>query len=809
MKSIRLLLICLVSALAGTPNPAQETHPGQAQVSVLLPGGAPGTAPQVPPAPGSMDPQAAAAKPRTDQPARLDELERIRALEAEQALREARQAYAGPFQLASDLFDGVSGLHQTALVNVSDDYLLGPGDEMILYVFGSATFEAPLVVDRAGTVTIPKVGGAHVAGLRLGDARRVVQRLVASLYSHARADLQFSKTRDVRVFLLGEVYRPGSYVLPSLTSLLNALASAGGPSPFGSYRSIQLIRSGSVIQTLDLYALRLRGQGMESLLLRDGDTLFVPIAGVRVLFSGAFVRVASSPVSKDKPGVLVELRPQETAWDALQFIGGLLPSAYQGLITLERKDPNGVIAVENLNLDEASLRGKSLFPGDKLQGLTQAEWRGGVVQVAGHVRIPGAFAQRPGMRLADLLRNPDQILPDTYQERGQIIRTHPDGATELLVFNLAQALRGDPAQNLPLEPRDRVELFKLDDLRIKTTVSILGPFPAAGSFPWYEGMRAADLIFAAGAPGPNADRYYAELVHLDPTGQPGGEMVRLDLPGLLYGVDHPASGLQDPSVNPPLRPFDQITLYELPNFKIHHTVTISGQVRRPGPYVITDRHFTLNQLILRAGGLTPEAMPKGGIFLRSSLRERDLSEDKLHVAGLKEVDPTGQGINEILKRLSETKRTKETGALLDSPVLHNLAEGKSNRLVVDFEAALRGDPRRDVELLDGDQIIIPRKADSAYVVGEVASPFATFRVQEGDSVKDLVKLAGGFTRNADRGQVRLLKADGRIIDTLVLRQTVEPGDAVLVPQRFRLNTSWQDNLQALTPLALILNAIRR
>ena len=159
--------------------------------------------------------------------------------------------------------------------------------------------------------------------------------------------------------------------------------------------------------------------------------------------------------------------------------------------------------------------------------------------------------------------------------------------------------------------------------------------------------------------------------------------------------------------------------------------------------------------------------------------------------------------------MSETKRTKETGALLDSPVLHNLAEGKSNRLVVDFEAALRGDPRRDVELLDGDQIIIPRKADSAYVVGEVASPFATFRVQEGDSVKDLVKLAGGFTRNADRGQVRLLKADGRIIDTLVLRQTVEPGDAVLVPQRFRLNTSWQDNLQALTPLALILNSIRR
>ena len=795
------LNLVLALTLANANGPFQEVHPGQPPVLA-------GPAPVVPPASGTLDPGVVADRSKAEPPVRAEERE-PRALEAEQALREARQAYRGPFLLGSDLFDGATGPHQTAQANVSDDYRLGPGDEMVLYVFGSATFEAPLKVDRAGAVTIPKVGGAHVGGLRLGDARQVVQRLVGTLYSRARVDLQFSKTRDVRIFVLGEVHRPGSYVLPSLTSLLNALASAGGPSPFGSYRAIQLIRAGAVIQTLDLYALRLRGQGMENLLLRDGDTLFVPIAGTQVLFDGAFVRVASSPVAKEKPGVLVELKAQETAWEALQFIGGLQPSAYQRLITLQRKDPNGVVAVENLSLDEAFLRGKQLFPGDQLLGLTQAEWQGGVVRVSGHARIPGSFAQRPGMRVADLLREPDQILPDTYLERGQIVRTRPDGATELLVFNVAQALQGDSGQNLPLDPRDQVELFKLDDLRLKATVTILGPFPAAGSFPWHAGMRAADLIFAAGAPGLNADRYYAELAHLDPTGQRGGEVVRLDLPRLLYSVDHPASGLQDPAVNLPLRAYDQITLYELPNFKVHHTVTITGQVRRPGPYVLTEKHFTLRQLIDRAGGITPEAMPKGGIFLRSSLREKDLSETELKQAGLKEADPTGQGINEILKRLSETKRTKETGALLASPVLHDLAEGKSNRLVVDFQAAMQGDPRRDVELLDGDQIIIPRKAGSAYVVGEVASPFATFRVREGDSVKDLVKLAGGFTRNADRGQVRLLKADGRIIDTRVLRQTVEPGDAVLVPQRFRLSSSWLDNLQALTPLALILNAIRR
>ena len=307
---------------------------------------------------------------------------------------------------------------------------------------------------------------------------------------------------------------------------------------------------------------------------------------------------------------------------------------------------------------------------------------------------------------------------------------------------------------------------------------------------------AADLVFAAGIPKLNADRYYAELAHLDPQGQPS-QVIKLDLARLLYTVDGPAPGLQDPGVNPPLRPFDQITLYEIPNFKLHHTVTISGQVARPGPYVLTENHFTLRQLIERAGGLSPEAMPKGGIFLRKALREKDLNESDLKKAGVEEKDPTGQGINEILQRLSETKRSKD-GGLLSSPVLHDLLDGTANRLIVDFEAALRGDPRRDVELLDGDQIIIPRQAQSAYVVGEVASPFATFRAQPGDKVRDLIRMAGGFTRNADRGEVRLLKADGRITDTWTMG-----------PQRFRTNTTWQETLLALTPLALIYNAVSR
>ncbi|MFN7958102.1 MAG: SLBB domain-containing protein [Holophagaceae bacterium] len=726
----------------------------------------------------------------------------------EKEILELKKAYRGAFILASDLFAGSSSFRQSPMASVSDDYRLGSGDTMTLYVFGSATFELPVSVDRAGNITVPKVGTIHVAGLRLGDARQQVQKLVNSLFSRSRVDLQFLKTRDVRIFILGEVYRPGSYVVPSLTSMLNALSVSGGPNPMGTTRNIQLIRDGKVIQTLDLYPLRLQGLGMESLLLRDGDTLFVPILGSQVLMDGAFVRVLTAPANKDFPGVLVELKATETAWDAVRFIGGLAPNAYRSLITLRRTDPNGVINVQNLLPEEAALKGLNLFPNDRLVALTRAERPEGIVEVAGYARVPGAFAFRPAMTVADLLLNPSQIQPDTYMGRGQILRTLDDQSTELLAFDLTKALQKDPAHNLALHPRDRVELFKVDDLRQKRTVKVLGPFSKPGTYDWHDRMRAADLIFAAGVPKLNADRFYAELAHFEPDGRPGA-IQRLDLAKLLYTEERSAAGLTDAQVNPLLSPYDQITLYEIPDFKIHRTVTISGQVQRPGPYVFTDRHFTLRQLIARAGGLTREAMTKGGIFLRGALEEKDLSKAELEKAGVKALDPTAQGLNDILQRLSETKRTKETGLLLASPVLHGLASGAINRLVVDFEAALKGDERRDVVLLDGDQIIIPRQAESAYVVGEVASPFATFRVKGGDKVSDVLKMAGGFTRNADQSQVRLLKADGRILDSWVESREVEPGDAILVPQRFRVNTTWQDNLQALTPLALIWNAIRR
>jgi hypothetical protein len=151
----------------------------------------------------------------------------------------------------------------------------------------------------------------------------------------------------------------------------------------------------------------------------------------------------------------------------------------------------------------------------------------------------------------------------------------------------------------------------------------------------------------------------------------------------------------------------------------------------------------------------------------------------------------------------------QTGALMTSPLLHGLTSGTLNRMVVDMPGLLAGEAAAEVELQDGDEVIIPRKTSVAYVVGETASPFASYKVSQGMKVKDLLALAGGTTRNADTWHIRLLKADGRVVDSWVSGRVVEPGDAVLVPQRIRRDSTWQENLAALTPLAILVNTLKR
>jgi len=890
---------------------------------------------------------------RPDQPDNKD----FQQLQNERADREIRLAKArekGPLRFAADLFETRQYGANPTDGGIAEDYVLGVGDRLQMSVFGSATFDLPLQVDGRGEVVIPKVGTVPVAGLTLGRARTAVQDRVARIFSRSTVDVSVTKLREVRVFVLGEVYRPGSFLVPSLSSVINVLSLAGGPTAVGSYRDIRVLRGGTQVHAVDLYPLRAEGLGNINFGFQNGDTLFVPLVRNQVQMEGGFARVvATVPVNgkdqeppgespeemntrrlinqtrarlelplekpdgekgsqvgkrKDEatgaqeteeqpaaalpagfrakakakakagtatnpaevepgppltpseraeleenlvrleqhlreikshargdqriwtkgtvrpdefrgqprwlkewlqegkaPVMQFEMLPGETVKDALRFAGGFALEAFSGSLTLQRLTPSGALTVMDVPAGEG-MAACVLQKGDVLTALPARDFKEGAVTIRGWARVQGLVARKPGQRVGDLLKDLGLVLPDTYLERGELVHTRPDGRRSYRSFDVGKAMAGDGVHNLPLENRDEIELYRISDLDQPRTLTVLGPVSRPGTFEFIEGMRASDLLFRAGVPLDRADRFVAELAH---TGRGKDSVVqRLDLARLLSREDSSPVDLEDDRVNPRLLPFDQLSIFEKPDFRLHRSVRLSGQVVRPGIYELESQRTSLRDVLKRAGGLTPEAMPSGGIFLRSLDGDPEKSRANSR-AGVMDSDPTSNGVNEILSRLNETKRNAVTGDLIEVPLLHRLSSGALNRMVVDLPGILAGDPAAEVELQDGDEIIIPRRTEVAFVVGETASPFASFKVNAGMKVKDILGLAGGVTRNADVAHIRLLKADGRIVDSWVRRKTVEPGDAVLVPQRVRRDVSWQENLTALTPLAVMINALRR
>ena len=802
-------------------------------------------------------------------------------LDAEIKAMKAREK--GPRRFGDDLFKVRSQATAATEGGIAEDYVLGTGDRLNLNVFGSATFDLPVQVDGRGEIVIPKVGTAKVAGMTLGKAKAAVQSLVSRNFSRSSVDVQVIKLREVRVFVMGEVYKPGSYLVSSLSSLVNVLSLAGGPTAVGSYRDIRVMRGGHKVFSLDLYPLRAEGLGNPNVALQSGDTVFVPLAQNQVTLEGAFQRVVAQydataqggdlqVLSTDPDKVLAErlqaeakaldaqlAKPAETAlltlgersaledrlamikqqlagikdaqlkedradestpkwllaWErwgslplmqfefrtgetvqeALRFAGGIAQEAGPGSLSLRRRAGNGVILGQDVSLAKAGQVG--LQRGDVLSALVQRESVGSVVRVAGWARVPGTYARTEGLRVGDLLKREMLVLPDTYEARGELIHTAPNGISRYESFDVRKALGGDPVHNLVLEDRDRIELHRQGQFRLPRTVTVLGPVAKPGPQPFHEGMRASDLLFRAGIAQKQADRLVGELAR-SKEGKPS-EILPLDLGRLLSSEQQSPVTLADDAVNPRILPDDQITVFEKPDYKVHRTVKVSGQVVRPGTYVLDQDHPTLSQLVKRAGGMTAEAMPKAGVLLRNAMAE---------------VGPGAKSINEVMDRLNETKMMGDkmlgTGEgaktpYFKAPIMHGIGMTKLNRLVVDFEAAVKGDKAQDPELLDGDEVVVPRVMDTAYVVGEASSPFGSYKILPGMTVGDILKMAGGTTRNADTSNIRLVKADGHIIDSWVKGKKVEPGDTVIVPQRFRRDTNWQDDLTALTPLALILN----
>lgn len=475
---------------------------------------------------------------------------------------------------------------------VGPEYVLGPGDAVAINLWGGVSRRFYQVVDREGRISLPEAGPELVSGKSLADVQQEVQKILRTQFRDVSADVSLARLRTIRVYVVGDVERPGAYDIGSLSTPLNALFSAGGPTSRGSLRIIKHFRGNELVQDVDVYDLLLHGVKGDMQRLENGDTVLVPPLGAEVTLEGMVRR----------PGIY-EQKDEKSLSDALVLAGGLLPAATLRHIEVQRLVAHEKQTMLSLDIppDDSSSEATQqidafrIQDGDKIRIFPIAAYAQDAVYLEGHVLRPGKYSYRDGMRVTDLVATYKDLLPEPASGYGEIIRlSAPDFRPTVQSFDLAKAL-ADPASAPKLERLDTVQIFSRYDFENPPVVSVLGDVRDPGTFRTAGDIHVSDAIHLAGGLAPDAETLDAQVFRYMPDSSLKILNVKLD------------SALQgDPSDNIVLHPRDRLLIHGNVAATDPSTVYVKGEVARPGRYPLT-RGMTISDLILAAGGLKQSA----------------------------------------------------------------------------------------------------------------------------------------------------------------------------------------------------------
>ncbi|MGH8178069.1 MAG: SLBB domain-containing protein [Steroidobacter sp.] len=686
-----------------------------------------------------------------------------------------------------DLFDDVPTTFAPATdIPVPSDYRVGPGDNITVELFGKKTGRYQLVVDRNGSLTLPEFGPIQVTGLSFDEVRSEIEQRVSDQMIGVRASVTMGQLRSIRIFVVGDVVRAGTYTVSGLSTITNALFASGGVSTIGSLRSIELKRGRQTVAKLDLYDLLLEGDTSQDHQLQQGDAIFVPAIGSTAGIAGQVRRPA-----------IYEFRSGTTVGDLVELSGGLKPEADPRLARLERIDVNRERTVLSLDLSSSADRSRKLLAGDLLTVPKVLDDTRGVT-LEGHVHRAGAYAWRQGMRLTDLLGSLQTFRLNADQRYVLIRREHAQGRrVEIISADATRAFQSTGSAADPLlQSRDRIIVFNrqsdrgsalaeiLQEMRLQTrdnspmpVVSIGGRVRAPGEYPLEQNMTAADLIRAGGGLDDAAYAATAELTRYEVVNGESRktEVIELDLAGAAAG----ASG-----ADVALRAYDVLVVKETPDWREQESIVLSGEVRFPGTYPIRYGE-TLSSVVKRAGGLTEAAFPDGSVFMRHELVE----QERKQVETLANRLQSDLALVALQNMQTQNENTAETLAAGQSLLTQLRGAKPTGRLVIDLERALASTGSEDdIGLRGGDQLVIPRLKPYVTVIGEVQN--GTSHVWKRELARDdYVQLSGGTTQRADDKRIYVVRADGSVVSSSKGNRwfgrggnvELEPGDTIVVP----------------------------
>ncbi|HEY7335878.1 MAG TPA: SLBB domain-containing protein [Bryobacteraceae bacterium] len=625
----------------------------------------------------------------------------------------------------ANLFDNVpTTFAPLDRVPVTADYIVGPGDEVLLRVWGQVNMDLDLTVDRAGSVFVPQAGNIVLAGLQFHQLPSYLDAQLGRVFQNFDLNVGMGQLRSIQIFVVGQVRRPGAYTVSSLSTLVNALFASGGPSAEGSMRRIQLKRGSQVETEFDLYDLLLRGDKSKDARLQPGDVVYVPPVGAQIAVAGSVANPA-----------IYEMKDEKTVGDVIEMAGGLSAVADAGRATLESIKSRSARETLELALGSNGLRTRA-GDGDVLRVMAVTPRIENAITLRGNVANPGRFAWREGMRLRDIIPDKESLVTrDYWKKRNLLGFTPPDPAT------------------LPLRQTEETRKPK------PTGIEPTGP-DINWSYAVIERQNARDLS--------------TELVSFNP-----GRLVLEN----------------DDSQNLALRPGDVVTIFSQADVRVSigqqkRTVKLEGEFAAAGIYSVKPGE-TLGQLIQRAGGLTPQAYLFGAELLRESAREdqqkrldqfvRDLQQeveqtgsDKIGTAATPEESATVQTKLESERRLvDQLRQVKATGR-----IVLNLNPGDN-----DLSKLM------DIPLEDGDQFTVPARPATVNVLGAVYNQ-SSFLYRPGMRIADYMREAGGPKREADKGRIFVIRADGSVVPKQGFNpftksfeaEKLNAGDSIVVPQ---------------------------
>lgn len=725
-----------------------------------------------------------------------------------------------------DLFEeGPSTFAPLVGVPVPSDYVIGPGDEILVRAWGQIDVDVRATVDRNGRIYIPKVGSINVAATRYQDLDERVRRAVGRIFKNFDLVVTLGELRSIQIFVVGQVRRPGSYTVSSLATLVNALFVSGGPSGKGSMRRIQLKRANRVVTEFDIYDLLLKGDKSKDSQLLPGDVIFVPPIGPLAAISGS-VNVSA----------IFELKGAQTLSDLIAMAGGLTTTAFGENVLLERIQGRTVRTVDEFTLDQAGLA-KPVRDGDLVRVKPLSPRFENAVTLQGNVALPARYPWHPGMRITDLLHDNNDLITNAFydrQNKGAVTGKPKERevnwdfaliqrldkttlTSRLLPFNLGIAILGNQQENLLLQPGDIVTIYAANEALPKTEADVVlqGSFLGAPArrFPWREGMKVTDVI-------PNAQwlvDYYDYWSNLKGNGLHGeinwdfANIVRLnpaDLTKTTVPFDLGKAVLdKDATQNLPLQPGDEISIFARgemagPADRQAKYVTVDGEVPNAGVYRALPGE-TLRDLVMRIGGVTGKAYIYGAEFTRESTKaqqQKRLSEtlDRMEAEAARAATQRSQSAVTKDEADTLTAQAQATNALI-AKLRQIKATGRIVLEVPRNNATLKNLPA--IALEDGDHLYIPPKPSTVSVFGSVYNQ-NDFIYRDGKRVKDYLNQAGGPTKDADKDSLYLVKADGSVVSRQqrgwlfngFYSLDVVPGDAVVVPEELD-KTTWTKELK--------------